>query len=297
MILRTLSVFVLLLVSASIKADGTSLNFNFDTGNVSGYTTSGFTVLNGSVSVEVSAWSDSAPLDTDSTTSERYDGDVTSAKLAWYENSRSVYGWSVENTDEQVLNGDESHGIDNGAVYDGSIYLAPADLDMVLLEFSEAVVLEGFDAGWQRSNWDQSDYRIDDAGIVSLTESQRNLLGGSASVSWDDILYNDASNTNYDGVSPITIGSDGDQISNWDYDNGWYISGAQTYDLNSSGTQASQYWLIGMFNEMVNCDDLDGFKLLGVTARTTEVSEPASVAAFLVGLTMLFRRQQKQLKI
>jgi hypothetical protein len=303
---KTISLGLALAFSGASFADGTSFDFTksnleshvtSNTGTLSqigsGNSYSGFSMQVGGLSVDVSAWSDTAPNSNDNTSSSGYDGQVTDATLSWYSG-----GWSVNNDDE-LYGSDKSHGFDNGAIYqnsDGSYYASEgsSDLDMVLLEFNEAVSLEGFTVGWQKSYWDSANSpdRIDNAGAVALDDNQVGLMlgsdSGSVAQNWSQI---------WAGSSISKVGVDIDPNVNSQYYSLTGVTGTDSVVGAGTDGEYSKYWLVGLFNEMENCVDYDAFKLLGVTAtrvsNTNEVPEPGSIAMFLVGLTLLYKRQQK----
>lgn len=286
--LKLLSLVASLVMSASVAADGTSMSWDF--ADTSGYIAAkpvtftstrkdyeSVTHYNGTMAVTLTAWSDSSPLDDTGTgTVANYDGEVQQQSLYW----NGASGWGVINNDEYDSSGNPlgspDHSIDNYS-HHGDTW---SDLDMVMLDFGvdsegndNQVVLEGYTIGWQYSSTGSihNDGQINGSGAVDISSP---VNSGNP---WSS-TYN---------VGDAFIGTSATPTANTSF-----------YAINTNDSDASRYWLVGLFNTMIDCVDIDAFKLVGITARTTtEVPEPASIAFFLVGLTMLYRRQQQQLKL
>jgi hypothetical protein len=226
-------------------------------------------MTNNGIEMTMTAWSDSAPIDTNSSDTDRYDGNVVSADLYyWGANS----GFGVVNNDESSSNSPE-HAIDNYSAA-GAQW---SDQDMVLLSFSQNVTLEQINIGWQNTHGNGNDTL--DFGVVAISNTQRNAMGSGAA--WSDI-YSLADM--YKNTTPQASSNNGVD---------------QYYALNGV-TGESQHWLVGLYNEMANCD-YDSFKLLGVTAKlasgsdaVVDVPEPTSIALFAVGLGLMYRNRKKQ---
>jgi hypothetical protein len=166
------------------------------------------------------------------------------------------YGWGLVNKDEDT--GYYDHSIDNYA-----------DYDMVLLSFSEAVTLEGIQVGWSMDTGSRDGDGETQLIAKSLADDTTPTLGGNT---WDTIFNSVEDSTMFVDSAPV---------------DGYYQADA------SSSVGSSKYWLVGLVNMALNCyDDLDGFKLMGVTAKVTEVSEPSMFALFAIALGFLIRRQR-----
>jgi hypothetical protein len=167
-----------------------------------------------------------------------------------------AYGWGLVNKDEETDYYD--HSIDNAD-----------DYDMVLLSFSEAVTLEGIQVGW---SMDTGSYRGDgETELVAMSLPDEGHAGVNGRT-WDTIFDKAEDSALFVDSAPI---------------DGYY----QANTSDSLGS--SKYWLVGLANFALNCwDDLDGFKLMGVTAKVTEVSEPSMFVLFAVALGFLVRRQR-----
>lgn len=264
----------------SVSASTTSVEWDFDNNNVgvngttnealksssyygyNGYDS--FSTTDGTTSVEVTGWSDSIAIDSNGTSKERYDQKVVAADLYYWGDSN---GWGVVNTDESASSSPD-HSIDN---YSHDAYYS--DQDMVLLSFSQEVNLEEITVGW----FSDGDNNNLDVGVIAIDQSQVDQIEGGNST-WDDI---------YNEVDMSTVAYSGSH-------------GSEHYYALNQDLGESQFWLVGLYNEMAHCD-YDAFKLMGVTASVTSgtppggpiaVSEPSAIAIFALGLAFLFRQQK-----
>lgn len=261
----------LLLTSFGSAADGVTKWWN--TSNVSSsvagsYGTSNnyeeMTIVKAGVDMTITGWSDSVPGEdplNSVTNKEKYDQTVTQAELFTWGSNNAL---GVVNNDENYQsNGD--HAIDNGAANNNSYW---ADQDMVLLDFSAEVQLQKIKVTWQQTGSNN----VLDVGAVAINETQLSMMQ-SDSYSWADIF-------NVNDMLMITS---------------TYDQSTQRYSFNNQDQQ-SALWLVGFYGE--GGDNYDAFKLLGAKATimpvtVTEVSEPASMAMFALGLLFVARRNRK----
>lgn len=286
--LRTLAIIVAITASANAMATTTSIDWDFTKSNIdaNGTWTAGSNTSSwrdaseisvggdsSTLSVAVTAWSDSVGVTGATSGKEKYDQVVTEADLYYWGSS---YGWGIVNNDE-TENGVPDHSIDN---YSGNSYYS--DQDMVLLSFSEAVSLEGISVGWISSSDGSSSYNLNNVGAVAISQTSVDNMGVNDSM-WDDI-YNevDMSTISYQSTS----------------------GNSKYYSLDNNDPGTSKFWLVGLYNEMENCD-YDAFKLMGVTAKTSgggggtppvDVPEPSSIAIFALGLAFIVRQKKLSTK-
>lgn len=272
--LRTLAIIAAITASANATATSTSIDWDLQSSNI---TTDGTWVAGSNsstwndaesialtsdgVEVVVTGWSDSEGDTSASNNKEYYDQIVEQGDLYYWGDSN---GWGVVNGDENS-NSVPDHSIDN---YSSSLMYS--DQDMVLLSFSEAVSLEGISVGW----YSDGQNNILDVGAVAISSQDvANMSNGTST--WDDI---------YSEVDMSTISK----------------QGSSNYYALDSDAGSSTFWLVGLYNEMENCD-YDAFKLMGVTAKTSnggggtppvDVPEPSSIAIFALGLAFIVRQKK-----
>ncbi|MDA8621874.1 PEP-CTERM sorting domain-containing protein [Psychrosphaera sp.] len=246
--------------ATDVLVDGTNLNYSSDYQSIA--------MTNNGIQMTMTAWSDSAPIDTNSSDTDRYDGNVVAADLYYWGSSS---GFGVVNNDESTSS--PEHGIDNYSAA-GAEW---SDQDMVLLSFSQSVTLEQINIGWQDTHGNGNNTL--DFGVVAISQEKRDAMGSGAA--WSDIysLSDMYKNTTAQANSDSSVD--------------------QYYSLDGISGE-SQHWLVGLYNEMANCD-YDSFKLLGVSAQlasgsdsVVDVPEPTSIALFAVGLGLMYRNKKKQ---
>ena len=263
---------------SSASAFAGEQTWDFDDGHLSGhYAGNTLDLSTNGISLEVSAW---ASTDNGCNTGGTYGGGTGSgdpdpcirdAKI----NNFNSYGIGVENRDE-TANGythAPQHAIDN--IKNGGNH-ADLDYEMVLLTFSEAVNVSGFDIGWTHSDSDLS--------VLAYTGNNNSPDFFNSNTRWADIVGNGANG----GWDLIQQSNDVDEYST----------------LNvSNGSVFSRYWLVGAYNEVFGgqhwTNDNDAFKLKGLATvshddntDTTTANSPTALA--LMGgflLLMAYRRR------
>jgi len=229
------------------------------------------TFIEGGMKVQMTGWSDSDPMvengSTPTSGQGQYDQTVNQGELYYWGASN---GWGIVNSDENPEDVPD-HSIDNYSAH-GDTW---SDLDMVLLAFDEAVSLEGITAGWVTNS--NNPASLDNVGAVAVNQQSINAMN-SGTATWNDV-FNSAD------LSAVSYSSTNNNDEHY-------------YSL-PQGSGTSKFWLVGLYNEMENCDH-DGFKLMGVTASTgtvTDVPEPSSFAILLVALAMVYRQRQNNSEI
>ena len=250
-----------------LYSDGsTNIDYTLDA------TTSSIVIDGTSITVGVTAWSDTANISNDGISGDD-DEVVKYSQLNGY-SYNGDYGFGLVNT-----NDNDAHTLDN--------FTGGDDFDMVLFSFSEEVTLSA--ASFTYLQGYDTDKQVSVVGLsdISLFENH-----ASNEFSWADVAS---------GVG--TVVSDGHfTISS-------NISSHGSHgDFTSDFTElsAAKYWLVGAYN--IYFDDSStsyqgsGFKLASLSITTggtdvvsppNEVSEPAPIALLLTGFgLMAWRRKQ-----
>ncbi|MDT0595762.1 exosortase-dependent surface protein XDP1 [Glaciecola petra] len=247
MIRKLALVSLMALSTTSVLAGQQTWNFNDGhlSGNNAGNT---LDLSSGGVTLEVSAW---ASTDNGCNNNGQYgngtgSGDpdpcIRDAKI----NNFNSYGIGIENRDE-TYNGYTNapqHAIDNIKNGGNSNDL---DYEMILLTFSEAVNVSGFNIGWTHSDSDLS--------ILAYNGSNQNPDFFNGNTRWADIVGNGTNG----GWDLVQESGDVDDYST----------------LNvSNGTLFSRYWLVGAYNDVFGgtnwSNSNDAFKLKGLATVSHE---------------------------
>ena len=178
-----------------------------------------------------------------------------------------------------LINRDEDSGTPNHSIdsYDASNGYGN-DYDVLMLTFNSEVTLDGLDIGWAYENYvDNNNRGQSSADITTLayTGTGSDSISGST---WQSISTSAA-------WSLVQNSSDVDD----------YNYHALTNKVKSTT------FLIGAYNPLFGSDGWsslnDGFKLAGITTKTTEPStdipEPATLGMFLLGLVGVGRLRKK----
>lgn len=267
--IRKLALVSLMALSTTSVLAGQQ-TWNFNDGHLSGHHPGNTLDLStGGITLEVSAW---ASTDNGCNNHGQYgngtgtgdpDPCIRDAKI----NDFGSYGIGVENRDETANGYTQApqHAIDNIKNGGNSNDL---DYEMVLLTFSEAVNVSGFNIGWTHSDSDLS--------ILAYDGSNQNPDFFNSNTRWADIVGNGANG----GWDLIQESANVDDYST----------------LNvSNGTIFSRYWLVGAYNEVFGgthwSNSNDAFKLKGLATvshddtSTTDANSPAILA--LMGMFLL----------
>ncbi len=227
-----------------------------------------FNVTAGSVTVNVSGWSDTKD---NIRKGVNRDNKIERAKDLDKYNG----GWAMENKDEPNNTcGTNGHSADNFGT------CAEKDYDFFMLAFSEAVSLTQATYGWVNGNASNNQVSV----VALKTTKLKNTLNGR---SWGGVKKNH------------TLSSDYAQMEG---SGGYYTNFAGTNVDNEFST----HWLIGALNSVFGgskaMEGNDGMKLAGVSFNKQEpvgpasIPEPSSILLFclaIMGLTASNRRKLK----
>jgi hypothetical protein len=241
--------------SYGVDENGDGTTYNY--GSYQGYSEINFTSDDNTLTI--TGWADTDGWAKDENGNWVKDGELDQGKMHYWGDSN---GWGLVNGDEDD-NDYPGHSIDN-----------QYDYDMVLLSFENEVSLEGLTVGWSYDGTSGSD--VTQLAVHSLSSEPN--FNSNSNDTWSEVFNNSSTS------STITF-------NNSAAPNGYYTSGGTT---GSNGM--SKYWLVGVLDVVYNCYvDMDGFKLLGVTASNgttvTEVPEPSTMALFLIAAAFIYRKQ------
>ena len=264
---KKIAVFGTLVASTSVFAAPSMIHLG--AANDTGSTMNNFNLTQSGVTVNVSAWSDTAG------SNGNYDKVIRRARDLDKYNG----GWSVQNRDEANSSGSHltgnncyGHSADNfSCTKNGK---NETDYDFFLLSFSEEVSLTGARYSWRHGSTSQNQ--------VSVAALSDTSLNGRT---WQGVKNN------------ITTKSDSSQMV---WSSGYYTDFAST---NVGGTY-SKYWLIGALNSVfgLNAGDSlhnDGMKLSKVLfdkkKPPVNVPEPSTIILFALACLGLTYTRKKQL--